>query len=222
MPLEPSPRAGQPFATINCSALPETLFESELFGYERGAFTGAHAASPGRLQAAQGGTVFLDEVGELSLAMQPKLLRVIDQQRLGGRRYDTIDVRWVAATNRACPGRSATACSARTSSTASTSTASPSHPFANGPETSLPWLRRFWTRSRLTDAAGCRSAHRAASGSRNSGRQDRRRSDGAVGRGSTAGRGGHCFRPRLCRGASAGGPEPPRPRSVPPAPHTSD
>ena len=55
MPLESSPRAGQPFATINCSALPETLFESELFGYERGAFTGAHAASPGRLQAAQGG-----------------------------------------------------------------------------------------------------------------------------------------------------------------------
>ena len=52
MPLESSPRAGQPFATINCSALPETLFESELFGYERGAFTGAHAASPGRLQAA--------------------------------------------------------------------------------------------------------------------------------------------------------------------------
>ena len=98
-----SARASQPFVTINCSALPETLFESELFGYERGAFTGAQSASIGRLQSANGGSVFLDEVGELSLATQPKLLRAIDQrevQRLGSRRHDTIDVRWVAATNR--------------------------------------------------------------------------------------------------------------------------
>jgi DNA-binding NtrC family response regulator len=74
-----------------------------LFGYERGAFTGAQAASIGRLQAANGGTVLLDEVGELSLVTQPKLLRAIDQrevQRLGSRRHETIDVRWVAATNR--------------------------------------------------------------------------------------------------------------------------
>jgi DNA-binding NtrC family response regulator len=98
-----SPRARRPFVTINCSALPETLFESELFGYERGAFTGAQATSIGRLQAASGGTVLLDEVGELSLTTQPKLLRAIDQrevQRLGSRRHETIDVRWVAATNR--------------------------------------------------------------------------------------------------------------------------
>jgi DNA-binding NtrC family response regulator len=96
-----SPRADQPFVTINCSAVPDTLFESELFGYERGAFTGAQAASGGRLQAGNGGTIFLDEVGELGLTLQPKLLRAIDQrevQRLGSRRHDTIDVRWVAAT----------------------------------------------------------------------------------------------------------------------------
>jgi DNA-binding NtrC family response regulator len=98
-----SPRAAQPFVTINCSAVPDTLFESELFGYERGAFTGAHAASAGRLQAGNGGTIFLDEVGELGMTLQPKLLRAIDQrevQRLGSRRHETIDVRWVAATNR--------------------------------------------------------------------------------------------------------------------------
>jgi DNA-binding NtrC family response regulator len=98
-----SPRAAQPFVTINCSAVPDTLFESELFGYERGAFTGAHAASAGRLQAGHGGTIFLDEVGELGMTLQPKLLRAIDQrevQRLGSRRHETIDVRWVAATNR--------------------------------------------------------------------------------------------------------------------------
>ena len=100
---EASPRAAQPFVTINCSAVPDTLFESELFGYERGAFTGAHAASAGRLQAGNGGTIFLDEVGELGMPLQPKLLRAIDQrevQRLGSRRHETIDVRWVAATNR--------------------------------------------------------------------------------------------------------------------------
>jgi DNA-binding NtrC family response regulator len=101
-----SDRARRPFVTINCSALPETLFESELFGYERGAFTGAQSASIGRLQTANGGTVFLDEIGELSLATQPKLLRAIDRreiQRLGSRRHETIDVRWIAATNRDLP-----------------------------------------------------------------------------------------------------------------------
>ena len=100
---EASPRAARAFVTINCSAVPDTLFESELFGYERGAFTGAQAASAGRLQAGNGGTIFLDEVGELGLTLQPKLLRAIDQrevQRLGSRRHETIDVRWVAATNR--------------------------------------------------------------------------------------------------------------------------
>jgi DNA-binding NtrC family response regulator len=100
---EASPRSAQPFVTINCSAVPDTLFESELFGYERGAFTGAQTSSGGRLQAGNGGTIFLDEIGEVGLSLQPKLLRAIDQrevQRLGSRRHETIDVRWVAATNR--------------------------------------------------------------------------------------------------------------------------
>ncbi|MHB8797008.1 MAG: sigma-54-dependent Fis family transcriptional regulator [Thermoanaerobaculia bacterium] len=98
-----SPRASGPFVAINCAALPETLLESELFGYERGAFSGAHAAKPGRIEAAQGGVLFLDEVGETSPSVQAKLLRVLQEkefQRLGGSRTQRADVRVVAATNR--------------------------------------------------------------------------------------------------------------------------
>ena len=98
-----SPRAAGPFVAINCGALPESLLESELFGYERGAFSGAHAAKPGRIEAAQGGVLFLDEVGETSPSVQAKLLRVLQEkefQRLGGSRTQRADVRVVAATNR--------------------------------------------------------------------------------------------------------------------------
>jgi two-component system, NtrC family, response regulator AtoC len=98
-----SPRAGAPFLRLNCAALSETLLESELFGHERGAFTGAIAAKPGLLETAQGGTVFLDELGELPLSIQAKLLRVIETRqvlRVGGLRAKEIDVRFVAATNR--------------------------------------------------------------------------------------------------------------------------
>ncbi|MHB1045362.1 MAG: sigma-54-dependent Fis family transcriptional regulator [Thermoanaerobaculia bacterium] len=98
-----SPRAAGPFVAINCAALPETLLESELFGYERGAFSGAHSAKPGRIEAAQGGVLFLDEVGETSPSVQAKLLRVLQEkefQRLGGSRTQRADVRVVAATNR--------------------------------------------------------------------------------------------------------------------------
>ncbi|TMQ11661.1 MAG: FHA domain-containing protein [Deltaproteobacteria bacterium] len=98
-----SPRAGGPFVSINCASIPEQLAESELFGHERGAFTGAAAAKPGQLELAHGGTVFLDEVGELPPAVQAKLLRVLEAgelQRVGDVKPRPIDVRIVAATNR--------------------------------------------------------------------------------------------------------------------------
>jgi DNA-binding NtrC family response regulator len=98
-----SPRAGGPFVALNCAALPETLLESELFGHEKGAFTGATTARPGRIEQAAGGVLFLDEVGEMSPAVQAKMLRVLQEreyQRLGGTRSIKADVRVVAATNR--------------------------------------------------------------------------------------------------------------------------
>ncbi|HEY0463653.1 MAG TPA: sigma-54 dependent transcriptional regulator [Polyangiaceae bacterium] len=100
---ELSPRAKHPFIAINCAVLTEQLLESELFGHERGAFTGAHAQRRGRIELADGGTFFLDEVGELKPALQAKLLRVLEErsfERLGGSTSVTVDVRWVAATNR--------------------------------------------------------------------------------------------------------------------------
>jgi len=98
-----SPRAGKPFVALNCAALPEQLLESELFGHEKGAFTGAVANKIGRLEQAAGGTLFLDEIGEMSPLVQAKFLRVLQErefQRLGGTRVLKADVRVVAATNR--------------------------------------------------------------------------------------------------------------------------
>jgi len=100
---ETSPRAKKPFIAINCAVLTEELLESELFGHEKGSFTGAHAQRRGRIELADGGTFFLDEVGELKPALQAKLLRVLEErrfERLGGSTSVTVDVRWVAATNR--------------------------------------------------------------------------------------------------------------------------
>ncbi len=97
-----SKRAG-PFVAVHCGALPEPLLESELFGYERGAFTGAVARKPGRVELAQGGTLFLDEIGDVTLAVQVKLLRLIQErefQRLGATSLEKADVRFVAATHR--------------------------------------------------------------------------------------------------------------------------
>jgi DNA-binding NtrC family response regulator len=98
-----SPRSSQPFVAINCAAIPETLIENELFGHERGAFTGASDRRQGKFELAAGGTVFLDEIGELPLNVQGKLLRAIEEKmvdRIGGRAPVPVDVRVVAATNR--------------------------------------------------------------------------------------------------------------------------
>jgi two-component system response regulator FlrC len=98
-----SKRSAGPFIALNCAALPETLLESELFGHERGAFTGATQAKPGQMELAAGGVLFLDEVAEMSLSAQAKFLRVLQErefQRVGGTKVLTADVRFIAATNR--------------------------------------------------------------------------------------------------------------------------
>ncbi len=99
---EASPRSDAPFIKVNCAALPDNLLESELFGHDKGAFTGATSAKPGRFELADGGTIFLDEIGEMPLLLQAKLLRVLQEhqfERIGGTRTLTVDVRVIAATN---------------------------------------------------------------------------------------------------------------------------
>ena len=98
-----SPRADKPFVDINCSAIPEQLMESEIFGYEKGAFTDAKMKKPGLLEVANGGTVFLDEIGDMNMNLQGKVLKVIEDKefrRLGGARTTKVDIRFIAATNR--------------------------------------------------------------------------------------------------------------------------
>jgi transcriptional regulator with PAS, ATPase and Fis domain len=105
-----SPRSAKPFVVVNCAAIPDALLESELFGYTRGAFTGAVQSQLGRIAAAHGGTLFLDEVGELAFGMQAKLLRFLEQkeiQRLGTSEVTRVDVRVLAASNVDLAGRAA-------------------------------------------------------------------------------------------------------------------
>jgi two-component system nitrogen regulation response regulator NtrX len=101
-----SPRRERPFVEVNCAAIPENLIENELFGHEKGAFTGAHAAKPGRFELADKGTLFLDEIGDMNLPTQAKVLRVLQEQtfqRVGGTRTLKVDVRIIAATNKNLP-----------------------------------------------------------------------------------------------------------------------
>ncbi|MHB1326139.1 MAG: sigma-54-dependent transcriptional regulator [Thermoleophilia bacterium] len=103
---EQSNRSRNPFIQLSCAALPETLLESELFGYEKGAFTGAAGSKPGRFELADSGTLFLDEIGDISLTVQVKLLRVLEQmsfERLGGSKTLSVDIRLIGATNRDLP-----------------------------------------------------------------------------------------------------------------------
>jgi len=105
---EQSNRSRNPFIQLSCAALPETLLESELFGYEKGAFTGANDSRPGRFELADTGTLFLDEIGDISLTVQVKLLRVLEQmnfERLGSSKTINVDVRLIGATNRDLPER---------------------------------------------------------------------------------------------------------------------
>lgn len=98
-----SPRAGQPFVAINCAAIPENMLEAILFGHEKGAFTGAVASAPGKFEQANGGTLLLDEISEMELGLQAKLLRVLQErevERVGGRKTIALDVRVIATTNR--------------------------------------------------------------------------------------------------------------------------
>ena len=104
------PRRDAPFISVNCAALPENLMESELFGHEKGAFTGAHASQPGQIELADGGTLFLDEIGSLELGLQSKLLRVLEDralQRLGAKRSRKIDFRLICAANEDLEGMAA-------------------------------------------------------------------------------------------------------------------
>jgi two-component system NtrC family response regulator len=99
---ESSPRKKERFVAINCAAIPDNLLESELFGYEKGAFTGAAKTTPGKIETAHGGTLFLDEIGDLPLSLQSKLLRFLQErviERLGGRQEIPVDVRIVCATH---------------------------------------------------------------------------------------------------------------------------
>jgi two-component system, NtrC family, response regulator HydG len=137
-----SPRRYMPMVTIHCGALTETLLESELFGHERGAFTGAQYRKKGKFEVADGGTVFLDEISDISLKTQTDLLRVLQEKeivRVGGNQPIKVDFRCIAATNKRLEGWSKTAPSGPTSTTGCTSSASTCRLCASAARTFRCW-----------------------------------------------------------------------------------
>ena len=152
-------RAKKPFVKVSCAALPDTLIESELFGYEKGAFTGAVARKKGRFEMAEGGTLFLDEIGDVNLGTQVKLLRVLQErefERVGGTETVKVNVRLIAATNKDMEKAIADgALSARTCTTGSTSSRSSCRRCASGRRTCCCWPT---TSSRSSRASTTRSS----------------------------------------------------------------
>jgi len=145
-----SDRAAGPFLKLNCAAIAPSLLESELFGHERGAFTGAGDSRPGLVESAHGGTLFLDEIGELPLDLQPKLLRVLEERevmRVGARRAQSVDVRFVAATNRDLAGASGRGDFRRDLYYRLNGISIRIPPLRERPEDVLPLARRFATQS---------------------------------------------------------------------------
>ncbi len=156
-----SNRKDKPFIRLNCASLSETLLESELFGHERGAFTGAVARREGRFKQADGGTLFLDEVSEIPPAVQIKLLRFLQErefERVGGNETLKVDVRVVAATNRELRSGSTTEASAKTSSTGSKSFSSTSRRFAFAEATSRFSRRLFFASTPRKTSALCKAS----------------------------------------------------------------
>jgi len=145
-----SKRRTRPFITINCANISETLLESELFGHEKGAFTGANKTRVGRLEQGRGGTVFLDEIGEMSPALQAKLPQVLEDkvfERVGGNRTIHSDVRLIAATNKKPEEQVATGeLRERTFTTETTCRGCISRPSGNGGNASSPWPTPYCAR----------------------------------------------------------------------------
>ena len=152
-----SKRSKGPFLAVNCAAIPETLLESELFGHEKGAFTGADRRRIGKFEQCNGGTLFLDEIGDMPPLLQSKLLRVLQEkqfQRVGGEQVITTDVRVLAATNRDLEAWWPTTSFAKTCSIGSTATPSTCRRCGNGATTWICWSTTFgvrrtgtWTRT---------------------------------------------------------------------------